>query len=71
MECSNCGSKNLRWHVGKEGSSYIADGRHCMREISVIAFLGCEECSETLKTIQEHEVEEMLNKRNPLENSNA
>lgn len=62
MTCPNCDGEELRWYVGKQGAAGIVDGRHCMREISVIAYLACEECSETLKVVGEDEVERMLNR---------
>lgn len=61
--CSNCGGDELRWHADKQGPSHIADGRLRMSEIHVIAYLACEECSETLRVIQEHEVEEIMNRK--------
>ena len=59
--CTNCGSEDVRWYVGKRGPTDVPDGRLRMSEISVIAYLACEECSETLNVIEEHEVETMLN----------
>ena len=61
MACTNCGSDGLKWYIGKKGPPDVTDGRLRMSEIQVIAYLGCEECSETLKTVMEHEVEAMLN----------
>lgn len=64
-KCPNCDSDDLRWYVGKNSPSDVQDGRLRMSEISVIAYLACEECSETLETIMEDEVNEMLNRGNP------
>jgi uncharacterized protein YbaR (Trm112 family) len=61
-ECPNCKGDKLSWAVDKRGPSDVTDGRLRMSEISVIGYLYCEECSETLGIIEEHEVTEMLNK---------
>lgn len=61
MSCPNCTSDSLRWYVGKAGPSDVQDGRLRMSEIHVIAYLACEECSETLRTIESDEVDRMLN----------
>lgn len=60
-ECSNCEGTDLRWHVGCRGPSHVVDGRIRMSEVSPIAYLACEECSETLAIIQEDEINEKLN----------
>jgi hypothetical protein len=61
-DCTNCGSNDLRWHVGKHvGNNGVQDGRLKLNEVQVIAFLACEDCSETLQTIGDSEIEGMLN----------
>ncbi len=60
-KCPNCDSSDLRWYVSKQSASDIQDGRLRMHDVSVIAYLACEECSETLKTVMEDKVNEMLN----------
>lgn len=62
--CPNCDGDNFKWHIGKTNNSDVQDGRLRMHDISVIAFLACEECSETLNIIREHSIEEMLNNPN-------
>jgi hypothetical protein len=59
--CKNCGSKQLRWYVGTKGPNDVVDGRIRMSEVSAIAYLACEECSETLNVINEDEINDMLN----------
>lgn len=61
MICPNCESEDLRWHVDRRGPIDVVDGRLRMSEIQVIAYLGCEECGETCRVIEEHEIENMLN----------
>lgn len=62
--CTNCGSEDLSWAVGKHAyDPIVPDGRLRMSEIQVIAYLYCEECSETLHVIQEDEINKMLNKK--------
>lgn len=61
MQCKNCGSNELRWHISTRGPSDVQDGRIRMSEVSAIAYLACEECSETIRTAYEDEVNEMLN----------
>ncbi len=39
----------------------VQDGRIRMSEVSPIAYLACEECSETIRVIDEDEINEMLN----------
>ncbi len=65
MTCPNCSSGDLRWHLGKRGPSDVQDGRLRMHDVSVIAFLGCEECSETIEIIEDHEIEDLLNANRP------
>ena len=59
--CPNCSSEILQWHVGTRGPMDVPDGRIRMNEVSPIAYLACEECSETIRIIEEDEINEMLN----------
>jgi hypothetical protein len=60
-KCPNCDGNDLKWYVGNQGPSDVVDGRIRMSEVQVIAFLACEECSETLRVVGEDEVNKMLN----------
>lgn len=60
-ECTNCGGNQLKWIVDSEGPHDVVDGRIRMSEVHAIAFLACEECSETLAIIDEDEINAMLN----------
>lgn len=61
LVCPNCGGTTHRWFVSCRGPNDVQDGRIRLSEISAIAYLGCEECSETLKIIDSEEIEERLN----------
>ena len=61
MICTNCGSTDTQWHVGVKGPNDVPDGRIRMSEVSAIAYLACEDCSETLAVVLEDEINRMLN----------
>ncbi len=60
-KCKNCSSTNLRWYISKKGPSDVVDGRIRMSEVYPIAYLACEECSETIRVIEEDEINAVLN----------
>jgi hypothetical protein len=60
-KCENCGGSDLQWYVSTVGPRDVQDGRIRMSEVSPIAYLACEECSETIQIIQEDEINRMLN----------
>jgi formate-dependent nitrite reductase cytochrome c552 subunit len=59
--CPNCDSEDLRWAVAIQNASPVLDGRLMMHDIRIIGYLGCEECSETVQTVNQDELEAMLN----------
>lgn len=60
--CPNCASAHLRWSLHKQVSHQAPlDGRLQMHDVQIVAVLGCEECSETVQTIDQTMAEEMLN----------
>ncbi len=63
-KCTNCGGSDIKWNVGTAGPTDVVDGRLRMSEIRVIAYLFCEECSETLQTVEEDVINDMLNRGN-------
>jgi hypothetical protein len=63
MQCSNCGSNDLLWYVGLRSANDVPDGRLRLNEVQPIAYLACEECSETLRVIGEDQINKMLNSR--------
>ena len=58
--CGNCGSKNLTWNCQAQNRGGVVDGRICMREVGVIFYLGCDECSETVQIIDGDKIAEMM-----------
>lgn len=58
--CPECGSRDLTWHVGVRNLNTSVDGQICMREVGPIFYLGCDECSETIRTVDGDKVAEML-----------
>jgi hypothetical protein len=60
MNCKVCGSDDVSWSVAPDSKSSVVDGRLRMNDISVIAYLGCNACSATLKNISLGEIETML-----------
>ncbi len=50
-ECKACGSKLLTWHCEAQNRGGVQDGRIKMHEVGVTFFLGCDECSETLRIV--------------------
>jgi hypothetical protein len=59
-QCPECGSKDLQWHCTHETNSGVVDGRLRMHDINTLFYLGCNYCSETLKTVSGDEAAEFL-----------
>lgn len=52
--CPNCGSTNLRWHVYKQAGPHAPPQPHnrmSLNDVQVLALRACEECSETIETM--------------------
>jgi len=60
-QCSECGSKNLKWHCGQKKLSGVQDGLLRMHDVETEFCLGCEACSETLQVVSGDRVAEHLN----------
>lgn len=62
-ECTNCKGTNLKWWVDLRmaANSAIMDGRLKLEDIEPIAYLGCEECGETLTILTGWELAAILN----------
>jgi hypothetical protein len=60
-ECKNCGGHLFEWDFIVQNKGGCEDGRLKLNEISGVYVLGCQECSETLKTIRAEEVIPLLN----------
>lgn len=50
-ECPECGSKHLTWDCHARNHGGVQDGRIRMNEVGVSFFVGCDECSETVKVV--------------------
>lgn len=60
--CPECGSRELTWHADTKNCGGAQDGRICMREVAPVFFLGCDECSETIRVIHGGAIAELLTK---------
>lgn len=60
-ECSECGSKNLKWHCGQKNLTGVQDGLLRMHDVGTEFYLGCESCSDTLQVVSGDKVAEFLN----------
>lgn len=52
--CPNCFGTNLRWHVHKQAGPHAPPQPHNrmgLNDVQVLALLACEDCSETVKTM--------------------
>ncbi len=49
--CPECGSTDTEWHCSQQTNSGVVDGRLRMHDVHTVFFLGCNECSETIRTI--------------------
>lgn len=58
--CPECGSNDTEWHCTQTTTSGVMDGRLRMSEVTTIFFLGCNSCSETIRTMSGDEVARMM-----------
>ena len=49
--CKECGSTDQSWHLGRRSS--IREGRLRTSDVRIFFYLGCNECSETLKIVRD------------------
>lgn len=59
-ECPECGGTNFSWDYAKRNTSGVVDGRLRMHDIAVDFFLGCNDCSETVRVVPAGEVADFL-----------
>lgn len=59
-ECPECGSTLLEWGISHTTNSSSPDGRLRMNEIQTVAYLGCQKCSETVRTLDERGILDAL-----------
>ena len=60
IECPECESTDLEWTVTTETHG-ISQGRLNSHDVRAIAYLGCNECSETVGTIDGDTIALVLN----------
>lgn len=63
--CAECGSTDLGWQVHSAVNSGAPDGRLRASEVSSLFVLGCNHCSETIKTLTADDVAERMNPQPP------
>jgi hypothetical protein len=61
-QCPECASNDTEWHCSQQTTSSVADGRLRMSEVSTVFTLGCNSCSETIRTMTGDEVAQMMNR---------
>ncbi|WP_181418832.1 hypothetical protein [Aquipseudomonas alcaligenes] len=61
--CRECGSESLTWqtHYRTHLGCAVQEGRLRTSEVECLFVLGCDECSETLRTISADKVAELMN----------
>jgi hypothetical protein len=55
ITCPDCGSDDLSWDYTL-GTSIPAGGLSDLHDVSVVFFIGCQECSATVKTASARQV---------------
>lgn len=58
--CPSCGSSDIEWHCGHTTNSGVQDGRLRMHDVTTVFFLGCNSCSETIRTVSGDDVAQLL-----------
>mgnify|MGYP000417962348 CR=1 FL=1 len=59
-KCPECGSEDLEWVCAKRNKGQALDGQLRMNDVGVLFFLGCNECSETVRMIDGDQAAAML-----------
>lgn len=64
--CPNCGGKDFAWGCNVEPTPHAPrDSLFRLNEVRVIAYLYCEQCSETIAWLHEQEIIETLETESP------
>lgn len=61
-ECPECGSSDTEWHCALTTNSGVVDGRLRMHDVASVFYLGCNCCSETIRTVSGDDVARFLNR---------
>ena len=59
-KCPECDSADLTWTVVKQGTGDVIDGRLGFHDVEVVFALGCDFCSETIRTVDGDVVAKVL-----------
>ncbi len=65
-KCGECGSLELEWDYGNKITSKVVQGRLNTSDVKTFFYLGCSQCSETVKII---DCDEVVNILSQLENT--
>lgn len=60
-KCPKCESTDIEWNCAQVTNSGVVDGRLRMHDVSTVFYLGCNNCSETLRTISGDDVAQSMN----------
>jgi hypothetical protein len=58
--CPNCGGTRVAWGFSPRNLVGVADGRLALHDVGVEFYMHCEECSETLATVDAEHVADFL-----------
>lgn len=61
ISCPNCGSHKSSWGCTTRNAGSATDGRLRLSEVVVLFYLGCNDCSETIKILTSDEVVALMN----------
>lgn len=61
--CKHCGSVKQSWTTGKCVSNGIQQNRLHSDDVHCFFYLGCDECSHTLKIVSADQIAEQMNAR--------
>ncbi len=62
-KCNECGSSDLEWNYGNKITSGVAQGRLNTSDVKTFFYLGCPNCSATVRTIDCDEVVDILDQK--------
>ena len=59
-KCGECESSDLEWSCTQDTNSGVVDGRLRLNEVHTIFYLGCNNCSETVKVVSGDKIAAMM-----------
>lgn len=60
--CPTCLSTDIHWECHTTSNSPVVDGRLRMHEVQAGAYLACDNCSDTIETMDSDAMAESLNR---------